>query len=172
MTVPCLPHTPRVLHHGPVAPSPTSTPFLPSFRPALPQTHTCLGPLQAPSIATDLQAEALSSQIYLLPSTPWASAPPSHACSQPRFNLQPQPPPCAVSPATHVPPSPLSGRGDLGFSSFAPVMGDASEEPRVKHPMVDTDSGLLCPGRRQRVHTPLPGSRALGGQWAWHGVAF
>lgn len=37
-------------------------------------------------IATDLQAEPPSSQIYLLPSTPWASAPPPHACPHPTLN--------------------------------------------------------------------------------------
>lgn len=98
----------------------SATPFLPSPGPGLPQIYTCLGPLQAPPIATDLQAHPPSSQICLLLDTPWASAPP-----------QPQPDTC--TPSNTGPPSPWSGIEGLAFGSFTPAMENAAEESGVKH---------------------------------------
>lgn len=150
MTIPCPPHTPRALHHGPVALSPTAVPFLPSPGPVLPQTHTRLGPHQDP------HCHRPASRAPLIPNLPPPQYPMGISPTTPRL-----PPPHAQPLASTWPLHPLLPNACAPL----PVVGVWGSWLRLLH---SSDGGCSrgtqgrASLRRERFRVALPGEALEG----------
>lgn len=155
-----LPDIPRVTYHVLVALSSTATSFLP-------QPGTYPNPHLPGTFPSPSKCHQPASRAILIPKCPTPQDPvsirPPCVCIPGSASSLSLPTPYVFFLPTHVLPlSPCSGCGHLGFSSFIPAMGDAAVEPRAVHPMGESNSGLLCPGRCWRVHRTLPAADARG----------